>query len=169
MDDILYEFIGIKDSVKAKELLLYFVEKQSNQYSFQNCLVAEEENEVIASINIYNGGLLRVLREPFIKYVRAHFNPNFNPEDETQTGEYYIDTFGVSPHKQGKGIGTKLLQYVIKNYTVHNSHTLGLLVDQNNPDAKKLYLKLGFKPVGRKVLAGKTMEHLQININNMPI
>ena len=46
---------------------------------------------------------------------------------------------------------------------VHRQHKiLGLLVDDDNPDAKKLYLKLGFKPAGPKILFGKQLAHLQI-------
>lgn len=160
MEDILYEFIGVKDSKKAREFLLYFVRKENNQYSFQNCLVAESTFGIEGSINIYDGAKLEMLREPIIQYIKKHFNTNFNPENETQQGEYYIDSFGVSTNRQGKGVGTKLLQFVIETYS-NNQQTLGLLVDEENPKAEKLYLNLGFEIVGRKVLAGKKMKHLQ--------
>jgi ribosomal protein S18 acetylase RimI-like enzyme len=161
MEDILYEFIGINNTLKAKEFLRYFVEKENNQYSFQNCMVAESENEILGSINIYDGADLQLLRAPVAEYVKKHFNIDFNPENETQKGEYYIDSFGVSPDKQGKGIGTKILQHLIKAYTIENQYTIGLLVDEENPNAEKLYLKLGFEFVGRKILVGKKMKHLQ--------
>jgi ribosomal protein S18 acetylase RimI-like enzyme len=160
MEDILYEFIGEKNSEKAKEFLHYFVRKENNQYSFQNCLVVESEYGIEGAINIYDGANLEMLREPIVHYVKKHLNINFNPEKETQQGEYYIDSFGVSPKRQGKGIGTKLLQYVVETYN-NNQKTLGLLVDEENPKAEKLYLNLGFEFVGRKVLAGKKMKHLQ--------
>lgn len=160
MEDILYEFIGVKNSKKAKGFLLYFVKKENNQYSFQNCLVADSKNGIEGSINIYDGAKLDMLREPIIHYVKKHFNINFNPEKETQQGEYYIDSFGVSPNRQGKGVGTKLLQFVIETYT-NNQQTLGLLVDEENPEAEKLYLNLGFELIGQKVLVGKKMKHLQ--------
>uniref|UniRef100_UPI00404B0E32 GNAT family N-acetyltransferase n=1 Tax=Fulvivirga sp. TaxID=1931237 RepID=UPI00404B0E32 len=162
MEDILYKFIGEKNEEKAMTLLLFFVEKKGNQYSFENCLVAEENGEVIGSINIYDGGKLDDLRSPVVQYIKSHFNPDFNPERETQAGEYYIDSFGVNRGQQGKGIGTKLLQYVIDEYVIKNNQTLGLLVDEDNPLAKKLYLKLGFEVVGKKTLASKKLEHLQI-------
>lgn len=160
MEDILYEFIGIKDAKVAKEFLHYFVERESNQYSYQNCLVAESEDGIEGSINIYYGGKLDELRSPVVQYIRKHFNAEFTPDDETQQGEYYIDSFGISANKQGKGIGTTLLQYVIHKYD-SKQRTLGLLVDKDNPKAEKLYINLGFKLVGRKVLAGKKMKHLQ--------
>lgn len=162
MEDIVYKFIGEENYNKAKEFLLHFIEKENNQYSYQNCYVVEEDNEIVAAVNIYDGAKLHLLREPIAQYVRTHYNKNFNPEDETQKGEFYIDTLGVSPKCQGKGIGSKLLQFLIDEYVTKKHKTLGLLVDEVNPNAKKLYLKLGFKSVGVKTLVGKRLEHLQI-------
>lgn len=162
MEKILYRFMGIRDRKKAIELLEYFVARENNQYSFQNCLVAELDDQVVGCINIYDGARLDWLREPVIHYVKTHYNKTFDPERETQAGEYYIDSFGVSPDQQGKGIGTKLLQFAIKTHTIDNHRTLGLLVDEKNPEAKKLYIKLGFKPVERITFMGSIMEHLQI-------
>lgn len=162
MEDIVYKFIGKENYNEAKEFLLHFIEKESNQYSFQNCFVVEDNNEIIAAVNIYDGAELHLLREPIAQYVRTHYNKDFNPEDETQKGELYIDTLGVDPKCQGKGIGSKLLQFLIDEYVTKKNKTLGLLVDVDNPNAKKLYLKLGFKSVGIKTLVGKSLEHLQI-------
>ena len=162
MEDIVYKFIGEEDAEKAKEFMLHFVEKGNNQYSYQNCWVVEDNMKVVAAINLYDGALLSELRQPVIEYIRSKFYKDFNPEDETQAGEYYIDSLGVNPNQQSKGIGAKLLQFIIDEYVNKHSQTLGLLVDEINPNAKRLYLKLGFKSAGRKVLFGKNMEHLQI-------
>ena len=160
MEEILYEFIGMKNDQQAKQFLRYFVEKENNQYSYKNCFVAESERGIEGSINIYNGAKLEILRKPIAQYIKEHFNLDFNPENETQKGEYYIDSFGVDPKSQGRGIGTAILQFITNKYDL-NQQTLGLLVDENNPKAKKLYVNLGFELVGTKVLTGKKMKHLQ--------
>lgn len=162
MEDIVYEFIGEKNNKKAQEFLLYFVERENNQYSYQNCWVVEENNEIIAAVNVYDGAKLSELRKPIAEYINTQLSKNFNPEDETQAGEYYIDSLGVNPKQQGKGIGSKILRFLINEYVSQNQLTLGLLVDDENPSAKKLYLNLGFKVVGKKKLVGKSLEHLQI-------
>lgn len=162
MEDIVYNFIGKADYQAALDFLFYFIERENNQYSYQNCFVAEEDNEIIGAVNLYDGARLHQLRKPVINYVKTNFNPDFNPEDETQNGEFYIDALGVNPNYQGKGIGSKLLQYLIQEYLTQKHQTLGLLVDKDNPSAKKLYLKLGFKAVGQKTLVGKNLEHLQL-------
>lgn len=163
MEDIVYNFIGERNSHKALQLFQHFAETDNNQYSYQNCWVAEIDGEIVAAVNIYNGENLIELRKPVIQYIKTLYNKDFNPEDETQSGEYYIDTFAVKQSKQGKGIGTKMLQFLIEKYVIQNHQTLGLLVEEDNLPAKKLYYKLGFKPMGKKTLVGKNMEHLQIN------
>jgi ribosomal protein S18 acetylase RimI-like enzyme len=162
MEDIVYKFIGKEDPDKAKAFMLHFVQKENNQYSYQNCWVAEDNMQLIGAVNVYNGAMLSELRQPVLEYLRSQFNNDFTPEDETQAGEYYIDSLGVNPDHQNKGIGTKLLQFVIDEYVNRHHRTLGLLVDEANPIAKRLYLKLGFKNSGKRVLFGKNMEHLQI-------
>ncbi|MBO9585049.1 MAG: GNAT family N-acetyltransferase [Flavobacterium sp.] len=163
MEDIIYKFIAKEDYASAKDFLQYFIERENNQYSYQNCFVAEENNEIIGAVNIYNGTDIEALRAPIVEYVRKNHNPEFDPEFETRAGEFYIDSLGVNPNHQGKGIGSKLLQFLIEKYVHENNETLGLLVEEGNPLAKNLYLKLGFKVVGEKPLVGKRLEHLQIS------
>jgi len=55
-----------------------------------------------------------------------------------------------------------LLQLVIQEKVISEGQTLGLLVDKRNPSAKKLYLRLGFKPVGEKTVLGLSLVHLQM-------
>jgi ribosomal protein S18 acetylase RimI-like enzyme len=162
MEEIVYKFIGVEDLEKASAFLLHFVKKEDNQYSYQNCWVVEDELKVVAAINVYDGANLMTLRKPIVEYLSAVFKMDFNYGNETQAGEYYIDSFGVNPNQQGKGFGTKLLKFVIQAYFQEHNRPLGLLVDKDNPIAKSLYFKLGFKIVGVKVLFGKVMEHLQI-------
>jgi ribosomal protein S18 acetylase RimI-like enzyme len=163
MEGIVYQFIGRKDYEAAKAFMRYFAEKEANQYSYQNCWVAQADKEVVGAVNIYDGGKLDELRQPVLEYINSRFHSSFAPEDETGSGEYYIDTIGVDPNHHGKGIGSQLLQVLIDEYVKKRGETLGLLVEQDNAKAKRLYRKLGFEPAGTRVLFGKPMEHLQLN------
>jgi len=165
MEDIVYKFIAKKDYASAKDFLEYFIERENNQYSYENCFVAEENNEIIGAVNIYNGSDLEALRTPIVEYVRENYNADFDPELETREGEFYIDSLGINQNHQGKGIGSKILLFLIDEYVHKNKQTLGLLVEEDNPLAKNLYLKLGFKVVGEKTLVGKKLDHLQISPN----
>jgi ribosomal protein S18 acetylase RimI-like enzyme len=164
MENIVYAFIGICDRDKALEFMQYFAGRPNNQYSYENCWVAIEKGRIVAVVNIYNGADLQKLRTPVLDYIEKQYNRKLVPEDETQAGEYYIDTLGVFPEYQGKGVGTILLNFLKNEYAEKRSEMLGLLVDENNPLAKKLYLKLGFKLVDKKTLMGKKMEHLQFDM-----
>lgn len=162
MEDIVYKFMGERNHENAKAFLLHFSQRANNQYSYQNCWVAEDNKEIVAAVNLYDGAKLEELRKPVLEYLKTVYDRDVKPEDETQAGEYYIDSLGVDPRQQGKGIGSTILQFLIDEFVHKKGKTLGLLVDEENPAAKKLYLKLGFKSVGKKVLVGKTMEHLQM-------
>lgn len=162
MEEIVYEFIGVRDYTKAREFMVHFARNKDNQYSHDNCWVAEEEGEVIAAVNVYDGTNLNELRSPIIEYVKVHFGKSISPEDETQPGEFYVDSLGVNPNQRGRGVGSRMLEFLIDEYVSKGQKILGLLVDEENPNAKKLYLKLGFLPVGKKTLVGKKMEHLQV-------
>lgn len=161
MEDIVYNFIGEKSYEKAIDFLSNMVMQEANQYSYENCWVIEENRNIIAVACLYDGANLHQLRQPVGHYIQTHFKRNFNPEDETQAGEVYIDCVGVHPNQQGKGIGSKIFAFLIEEYVIKQKQTLGLLVDYDNPKAEKLYLKLGFKIVGEKTLVGKRLKHLQ--------
>ena len=161
MEDIVYQFIGEKSLEKATRFLTHLAGSRANQYSYENCWVIEIDNEAVAVAVVYDGAHLQALRAPVIQAIKSMFDRDFNPENETEAGEYYLDSIGVSPLQQGKGLGSKLFHFLIDEYVHKKNGTLGLLVDKANPNAKKLYIKLGFEVVGEKTLAGKCMEHLQ--------
>lgn len=162
MEDILYAFIQERNKGKALVFLNQFTAASNNQYSFENCYVGLIDEQIVACACLYDGALLHQLRQPIKNYIEANYQANFNPEDETQTGEIYLDCLGVDPNQQGKGLGSKMIHFLIDEIVVKKYNTLGLLVDEDNPHAKKLYLNLGFKSVGYQSFVGKRLEHLQI-------
>jgi ribosomal protein S18 acetylase RimI-like enzyme len=161
MKEIVFKFIGIKSPEKALLFLNSLVVQKENQYSYQNCWVAEIENKVIGMACVYDGANLRQLRKPIEATLLTMFGKPFEAEDETEAGEYYIDCIGVDPGFQGKGIGSEILKFLIEEYVHKQNQTLGLLVETANPGAKKLYLRSGFVNSGNKTLTGKSMEHMQ--------
>lgn len=161
MEDIVYYFIGEKDKKKAILFMASLIKEKNNQYSYENCWVIEDQNTIVGAAIVYNGANLEELRKPVLNKINSNFNRHLYIENETQAGEFYIDCVGVDSNQQGKGIGTKIFRFLIAEYVEKQNQTLGLLVDNENPNAKKLYLKLGFEIIGNKTLAGKPMEHLQ--------
>ncbi|OYD46461.1 GNAT family N-acetyltransferase [Sphingobacterium cellulitidis] len=162
MEEIAYRFIGKQDKQLALEFLTDLVKEEGNQYSYNHNWVIEENGTVVATALVYDGANLYELRKPVADLVENKYQRSFTPEDETQAGEFYIDCIAVNPNQQGKGLGSIIIKYLIDEYILKKKAVLGLLVDEDNPKAKKLYERLGFKVVGMKSLMGKNLEHMQL-------
>jgi len=162
MEEIIYAFLGNQNPEEALEFMHLLVRQEGNQYSFENTWIAEEDNQVVGSITVYDGAKLQQLRQPVLSLLVEKYQRVVSPEKETEPGEFYIDTIAVHPKYQGKGLGTMLLKFVIDQFVYQEGKTLGLLVAIENPKAKNLYLQLGFEKVGEKHLMGHPYEHLQI-------
>jgi ribosomal protein S18 acetylase RimI-like enzyme len=139
-----------------------FFEAGHNQYGYDNTLVFEDENGVIGSITGYDGALLHQLRKPVLDLLRE-VQPDFNPSDETEAGEYYIDCVNVHPDHQGKGIGKKLIKAFCEKAASLGYGRVGLIVDQVNPAAKRFYENLGFRIVGEKDFMGHQYHHMVLD------
>lgn len=87
MEEIIYEFIGEQNKEKAITFLTYFAKNPANQYSYQNCYLMEDGEDIIAAVNIYDGAKLHEYRQPIADYIAVLFNKELNVEDETQSGE----------------------------------------------------------------------------------
>lgn len=161
MEDIVHAFIGTNDNEQALAFMEHLVARNDNQYGWPHVLLAEETGTVVAAACVYEGARLHALRAPVLHHLRTHYERTVQPEDETGPGEWYIDTLGVDPTQQGKGLGSALLRGIIQTHVHEQGRTLGLLVDEDNPAARKLYLRLGFTIVGTRPLMGKRLEHLQ--------
>ncbi|MCE6988480.1 GNAT family N-acetyltransferase [Dyadobacter sp. CY323] len=136
-----------------------FFEAPDNQYSYANTLVFEDETGVIGSATSYDGALLHKLRQPVLDKLREVM-PDFNPDDETDAGEYYLDCVCVDPNQQEKGIGKKLILAFCERAADLGFSRAGLIVDKVNPEAKKLYEKLGFEVGGEKDFMGHRYFHM---------
>lgn len=161
MIDITYQFIGKDDEAEANRFIMSLVKESNNQYSYQNIFVIQELNKIIGHISIYNGDHFTQLRQKVWDTIKEKYGHSYQAEDETAPGEMYIDTFAICPSERGKGLGKELLQFAIDYYVTKQKKILGLLVDNDNPNAKKLYQSIGFKVVEERNIFGKKMEHMQ--------
>lgn len=131
----------------------------ANQYSYVNTMVFETEAGIIGSINGYDGALLPVLRQPVLDKLRE-VDPTFHPSDETGPGEFYLDCINVHADHQGKKIGSQLIEAMCGSAAVQGHSRAGLIVDQLNPAARRLYERLRFEVIGEKDFMGHRYYHM---------
>ncbi|MES2112794.1 MAG: GNAT family N-acetyltransferase [Bacteroidota bacterium] len=144
-------------------LFEHFARLKNNQYSYENMLIWDEGG-IMGMINCYNGADLQALRAPFLEYINSSYNVFVQPEDETQTGEYYIDCLAVYPEHQGRGIGKKLITGLANCARAKDYNKLGLLVKKDNAAALRLYISLNFKVVDDRIFMGDDYHHLQLDL-----
>jgi ribosomal protein S18 acetylase RimI-like enzyme len=65
-------------------------------------------------------------------------------ERELSRGELLMDGISVAPEARGEGIGTQLLNQLIVYAGQNGYQTIRLDVIDTNPDAKRLYQRVGF-------------------------
>jgi ribosomal protein S18 acetylase RimI-like enzyme len=164
MDSLAAKFVGGSAPEESLPLFEKFAALPANQYSYENALVYLDEQGVCGMISAYNGAELEALRSDFLKYIASEYGFTQIPDHETQAGEYYIDCVSVFPRTQGKGIGKKLINALIKQAAGTGWDRVGLLVSKENPDAERLYSGLGFQTVNERKFMGGDYFHMQYAI-----
>ncbi len=144
----------------AIQFLEMFFKRADNQYSYQNTLVFETKKGILGSVTGYDGACLQDLRQPILEQVRKE-QPEFTPNDETEAGEYYLDCVATNEDYQGQGIGKKLINAFCEKAGSLGFKRVGLIVDLENPDSKKIYEKLGFYIAGEKNFMGHRYFHMR--------
>lgn len=141
-------------------LITRLVGMEETQYSYQNTLTAMQGKRIAGIITGYDGKDLRRLRKAFIEAAKAEFGRDFSKmADETQAGEYYIDSLAVRHDCRRQGIASALLKAFIKKHG--DNQPIGLLVDITHPKAEQLYLQKGFVYKDDAMWGGHAMRHLQ--------
>lgn len=142
-------------------LMTRLVRRNDSQYSWKNTLVAMENGFVVGILVSYDGAELHRLRCAFVEEALATFGRDFSQmDDETSAGELYLDSLCVDAVYRGRGIATRLLRAAIARAAALGINRVGLLVDQGNPSAEKLYRAVGFRYNNDAAWGGHPMRHL---------
>lgn len=119
---------------------------------FLGYIVAEENNEILGVMvlewlnqnrppNEHN--LLQASKYGWWKVIKLLFGLWILTR-KPKTGECYIEHIAVKPEVQGKGVGTKLLEFGKELARKKGFEKFTLYVSSSNKGAIKLYEKLGF-------------------------
>lgn len=146
-----------------RQMMTSLVERTDSQYSYLNSQCAVDDDDKVKGVMVsYDGGRLRELRKPFIREVQERFGRDFSDmPEETGAGELYIDSAAVLQSERGKGIAKLLFKAAEEKARGLGIGRLGLLVDLANPDAERLYRRIGFEQVGTGTWGGHQLKHMQ--------
>ncbi len=149
-------------SKKARQIFGTLASRTDAQYSYLNTLKAVAADGTTAGMLVnYDGALLHALRGAFFETVEAIAGKNLRGmSDETDPGEWYLDSLAVWPEYRHCGIGRALLKAGIANAAAAGKPA-GLLVDKENAGARKMYEAMGFRKVGDRPFAGIMMDHMR--------
>ena len=131
------------------------------QYGWPNALVAEVDGVAVGAAVGYEGAQLATLREGTFAVLRERIGRTPTIADETEVGEYYLDSIAVEPSFRGLGVGRALIEGFCQRAFAEGHERVGLIVDCDNPSAESLYAALGFRTVGERLFFGHRMRHMQ--------
>ncbi len=134
---------------------------EDTQYSWQYAIVAECDGQPVGAVVGYDGAQLRELREGTFAVLRSRVGRVPDIADETEAGEYYLDSVAVIPEFRGCGVGITLINAFCERAFAEGAERIGLIVDIDNPNAERLYASQGFARVGERTFFGHRMYHLQ--------
>ncbi len=146
------EWHGVFEALAARD---------DSQYSYRNTIKAVTPDGTVAGMLVsYDGARLHALREAFFKEVKERIGKDMRGmADETDAGEWYLDSLAVWPEFRGCGIGRKLIAGG-EALAKEAGKPAGLLVDKTNEKARALYESLGFRKAGERYFADVLMDHL---------
>lgn len=140
-------------------MMTELVAMDDSQYSYRGTLTAMDGDTIAGILTGYDGKDLLRLRLRFIEAAKRWLGRDFSGMDEeTQAGEYYIDSLCVKSEYRKRGIATSLIRATI---AAHGAQPVGLLVDHTHPWAERLYRAIGFRFVNETSWGGHAMRHLQ--------
>ncbi|MFS0824789.1 GNAT family N-acetyltransferase [Bacillus sp. 1P02SD] len=144
--DIAEQLTGQTKKEKIRKTLSQYFCEENNRLSYQNIIIADILGEVAGILIIYPGEDAPRLDEPILKRLKKKSrNEKIFLDKEADEGDYYVDTICVDDRFRGYGIGTLLLKESEKIALEKGYSRVSLNVAHDNPIAKKLYKRMGYK------------------------
>lgn len=132
--------------------------REETIYSHENSYVAIHDGRMVGAMCGYDGADYQRLKQPIVDILGD--DSGFARLIETEAGEFYLDSVGVLPEYRGKGIGTMLFKAQIDRAASLGHKTVGLIVDEDKPQAEALYRRLGFVYLNDRDFFGHKMKHM---------
>ena len=156
---------GSNDPDITREVLSDFFGQADNRLSYQNCIVAVlDSGDIVGVLVAYCGSQTKKLDQPYIDRIWQKNGQRTEIVKEAQDDEYYLDTIGVVETHRGMGIGAALIRQFEQQAAAEGHTKLGLLADEENTRAQKLYQSMGYCVDGKLWVCGHFFWHLSKHI-----
>ena len=130
-------------------------------YSYVHTRVAEIDGIAVGSLLSYPGEIYRNLRRKAFTELWPELSELEAASDqETDPGEYYLDSLAVLPSYRGRGIGRALLRDGIDKSMSLGYKQIALVADSDMPHLIKLYSSLGFIPAEHRHAFGVDFQRM---------
>ena len=126
-------------------MMLDLVLMDDSQYSWRNAFVAVDEEATEGNVEY----------APVAGAIVGY--------NETEAGEFYLDSLAIYPEYRRRGIARQLLKRATEHAASLNLPA-ALLVDKGNPNAERLYRSVGFEYCNDAMWGGHEMRHLRCPI-----
>ncbi|MFS0781060.1 GNAT family N-acetyltransferase [Bacillus sp. 1P06AnD] len=144
--EIAHSLTGETEDNAVLEQLEDYFRSEGNRLSYENCLVKMMDGKAVGLVLAYHGKDADELDAAILDVLNKKYpDKELKLDSEADPEDYYIDTVSVNPEYGGNGIGTALLEAITEKGKELGHHTISLNVDEDNPAARRLYERLGFK------------------------
>ncbi len=164
LNDMELPFLQKYGKEKTLEILEDAITDPNYRYSYTRAIVEELDGKVAGVAFGYTDADEPFIDQPLEVILEKHgitSTEQLFVDPETFPNEWYLDSISVSEDFRGHGIGSKLLSALPKLAKKENRDVIGLSVDEQNPKAKKLYIRHGFEVVGQRMISGHLYDHMQ--------
>lgn len=130
-------------------------------YSYEYSHIAEVDGVVAGSLLSYPGDIYRELRHKTYAALWPELLPmETESEQETDPGEYYLDTLAVRPAFRHRGVARALLLDGIAQGQALGYTRIALVADAEYPHLLRLYASLGFHPAEHRHAFGVDFQRM---------
>ena len=152
------------DIPEEEEIFLRLVESEEREewlYSYKNTRIAEMNGEIAGALLSYPGDIYRDLRhKTFSELWPDLIQMEAESDQETDPGEYYLDSLAVLPEFRHRGIGRALLLDGIQKGIDQGYSQIALVADADMPHLVRLYESIGFKPTEHRRAFGVDFQRM---------
>lgn len=164
LKDMELDFLEAFSDEEVKEVVAACFCDPTYRFGYQRGLVAEIDGEIAGAAFGYPAEAESIIDLPLENYFKAQGvsqDIQMFIDGEAFKDEWYLDSIAVSEKYRGYGIGSQLLGALDQLAQRDHKKIIGLNVDQNNPAAKRLYLRQGFTKVGEMTISDHRYDHMQ--------